>query len=1301
MLSNKWLQWVFVGITVAYGGLQMSGQSTVVQLPNINVAAGIPSGSTQTICSASIATPNGTQDGDGCPATQATFSGVQSVATDGYGNIYFADSTHTQLRVLYNGNSMLATAIAAAYPSSYHLTAASIKIGTVYTISGGCSTGSSGCYASTPQTGLQGNATILSNINAVALDGDGNVFFFDGNHLRMFFVNSNSTKVKSLFVAAGAATSTMTWIQGDNYLLLKNYSGYNGDGTSANSATTAINTPHGLVVDANENIYIADTVNNAVRKVTASTGIISTFVGGPGCVQGTSSSCTKTSTGDGGPSTSATTAMPWDLTFDSNGNLYVVENYTKKVRVVYLGTGAVPGITSPVTGDIYTVAGGGSSTNSGASALNIQFTGPTGIGLDANDNIYIADSGNRVWMIDKNTRIGVILAGGGSATPVGGACSSTNANGSQASDKIGDGCLGIQATLSTPNGRIAFDASRSAYITDSGDNIVRVLNRNNVFSATSLGSSSAMKTLGFVSLATQTLGAVGLGIEGNTGSDFANAGLSTCSSGLTFNAGTTCLLNLAFTPMLPGGRKGFLQLSSSTSSVIGGFYLGGQGTGAEIAVDAGTQANVGTGIAPSGIAADAAGNLYIADTTSASLLQYAGSSATVPVALITGLSSPGQVAVDGEGNVAVADAGNNRVAVYNKAGQIVSTSGTGLNGPQGVAFDTTGDLYIADTGNSRVIEIAANGATRVLSATLTSPARLSFDGAGNLYILDSSAAQIVEIPGATGSQSNVSAATYTPSDMALDAAGNLYVLDSAGLQVGVVSSSGSIYTLLSGLKHPSALAVDALGNVYVADSQSSSGIALNRQLSTIQFGNINRNTSSLASSFLLTSIGSQDTQFSSSAVAAATGDMAVFSITPGQSGGCSSTLLTVGSRCSLSATFTPTSVQSYNATLTFPSNVSSANATVVKLQGAGVQLNATAVAVTLTSPSSMNNLQYGTPLILSVTLTPVTGTGTPTGTFAIYVNGIKQTTVAIGSGTVSYSVTPDAGPVVVTAVYSGDTVFASSNGAINLTVLPVSTSTALTIAYNLSIATPNIVLTAQVSSVVPGVTGIITFYNGSTALGIVTLDAKGAATLTLTNLALTNLAFSADYSGTSNFAASNSGVQNVSQDFGMTTSLSASTVQGGIATTSFTVTPYFGLSGTIQFSCSGLPANSVCRPFPQTISLTGSNDPAKTVQLQIFTSIAPETSKADPMEMFHTARFPIMMVALFFLWPLRRAKKAGKNIVWLICVGMLSTLTLVGCSSSPAPTPGTQAGVYNVTLTATASNGAIHNAALTLTVGAK
>ncbi|MFQ5873899.1 MAG: serine/threonine protein kinase, partial [Dehalococcoidia bacterium] len=194
-----------------------------------------------------------------------------------------------------------------------------------------------------------------------------------------------------------------------------------------------LNTPCGLTVDDEGNFYIADTVNNRIRKVDTA-GIITT-------VAGTGQAGFS---GDGGPAIEAQINNPKDAALDGNGNLYIADNFNRRVRRV-----------SP-SGVITTVAGGGRGTQDGVPATEVELGDPEGLAVDPAGNLYIADFGS-VWRVDRSGII-TVIAGGGRA--------------------LGDGGPATEADM-VP-GDVVIDLRGNLYIADVGTHRVRQVDPSSI-----------------------------------------------------------------------------------------------------------------------------------------------------------------------------------------------------------------------------------------------------------------------------------------------------------------------------------------------------------------------------------------------------------------------------------------------------------------------------------------------------------------------------------------------------------------------------------------------------------------------------------------------------------------------------------------------------------------------------------------------------------------------------------------------------------------------------------------------------
>ena len=211
---------------------------------------------------------------------------------------------------------------------------------------------------------------------------------------------------------------------------------------------------------------------------------------------------------------------------------------------------------------------------------------------------------------------------------------------------------------------------------------------------------------------------------------------------------------------------------------------------------------------PKGVAVDASGNVYIADTNDNALKEWNPSTQMVRTLVSAGLNQPYGVAVDGSGNVYIADSGNGAIKEWKAATQTVSTLVSGLDFPEGVAVDASGNLYIADTYPNAIEEWNASTQTvsTLVSSGLSFPEGVAVDRSGNVYIADTDDDAIKEWNASTKTVSTLVTlgALSFPAGVAVDAAGNVYIADNG---TGAIeewnASAQTVSTLVSsGLERP-------------------------------------------------------------------------------------------------------------------------------------------------------------------------------------------------------------------------------------------------------------------------------------------------------------------------------------------------------------------------------------------------------------------------------------------------------------------------------------------------------------------
>jgi len=377
---------LFALVMLVYGFVAVSGsacaQITLPAYDYINTVAG-----------------NGTGGyaGDNGLATNAEIKVVNGMAVDAYGNIYIADSSNNRIRKVNSAT------------------------GIITTVAGNGSSGYNG-------DGIQAISAELNNPNGVAVDGYGNIYIADTSNYRIRKVTVSTGIITTV---AGEGVTGLGCI----------FNNYNGDNQQATSAY--LDNPTGVAVDTSGNIYIADTCNNRIRKVTASTGIITTVAGNG----------SKGYNGDLILATGAELYWPVSVTLDGYGNIYIADNQNNRVREVIVSTGIIT-----------TLAGTGLAgfTGDGGLAIVADLNNPSGVASDQSGNVYIADRYNNRIRVVSNGNIKT-FAGTGNVKSL--FCWS---------NYTGDGILATNAPLSCPES-VAIDMNENVYIADTNNYRIRVV----------------------------------------------------------------------------------------------------------------------------------------------------------------------------------------------------------------------------------------------------------------------------------------------------------------------------------------------------------------------------------------------------------------------------------------------------------------------------------------------------------------------------------------------------------------------------------------------------------------------------------------------------------------------------------------------------------------------------------------------------------------------------------------------------------------------------------------------------------
>jgi sugar lactone lactonase YvrE len=992
--------------------------------------------------------------GDGCQATAMVFNGsvdLRSVVADPFGNLYLTDANASMVRKI-SPNGVISNF--AGYVSG---------TACVPSATAGC----------TP------TLVKLNKPRGVSSDPQGNIYIA-GYSDNKVYKYSMSTGLLYLVAGNGTKPSAPT--------------AANGDGGAATSAM--LNGPRGVWADSVGNIYIADTTDNKIRVV-SSTGVIQTFVG----------TGTATSTGDNGLAVDATIDNPQGVLVDANDNVYIAD--TKSVRVVcvtcepgsalYQLLGKV-GFASPQNGYIYTVAGGGSSAYTGPVLATSISMSPQKLAVDNGGNLYISDGSGAIWFVDSRTAFIRAIAGNSTT-----ACST-------ATNSIGDGCPATQAIIGDGGNGIGVgtDTLGNIYISDTLNARIRKVSTNLVSPATATGSTATQPVLVHY--------IAGDGPAATNALAFTSSEWKLGSPACTTNADTTtdCLINASFTPAVPGARSTPLTLNSSAGNTafVG---LSGVGLGAGATLDPASQISFGANLQAAGLATDNAGNVYVADANSKSLLRFAPASITqgtsATAATLATLTSPSAVAVDARGYVYVADSSTGQITQVSPAG-VATTLAFQFTKPDGLAVDALDNLYVSDASAQAVYQLSPiTGAQVTLPVgSLSAPAGLAIDPSGNLLITDPGAGAIYRFSLQSGTRTAVSSSAVKPSAIQTDAAGNLLIADTASILAVPASSNSAGFTVAS--LAPSALAIDSAGNLYTG---SNGGVTkLTRTQGSVSFATA---TAAPQTVSMLES-GNQALQLSSVSQT----DTTDYSLTAGASTDCTvsgglPSGLAVGGACTLTATFTPTTFANPTDTATFNGNLANANLSTpsaVQMVLTGPTTPPTA-AITLGafSPSSP---VYGQTVTVSAT---VSGPAvTPTGTVVFTVDGSAIST-NLASGVATATLTGlSAGTHTISAAYTSTDGFSSAaTSPVTLTVAQASTSVALVASPNPATQGQPDLLTATVSG--PGTLGgSVVFTAGGKTLCTSSINGSGVATCSFTPSVPGSLAITAQYQGDQNHTGS-------------------------------------------------------------------------------------------------------------------------------------------------------------------------------------
>ena len=593
------------------------------------------------------------------------------------------------------------------------------------------------------------------------------------------------------------------------------------DGTGSNAR---FNQPAGIAIRSDGNLYVADRGNHTIRSITPA-GEVATFAGAAG-ISGSEN-------GDNVPDWRFNS--PSDVAFSSSGDLYIADTGNHTIRKITTAPGLVASDFAGQTG----VPGSANGTGTVA-----QFNAPSGVAVDGAGNVFVGDTGNHTIRRITPTRSTSTLAGlPGSA---GSADGTTTA-----------------ARFNRPVG-VAVDSAGFVYVADSGNNTIRKVN--------SVGTPTVVTTL---------------------------AG-SAASAGSADGTGSAARFNMPLGVALDSSPNANVYVADTGNNTIRMITAAGAVT--TLAGRAATGGDDGNGIdarfnQPAGMTINAAGDVILADRGNHTVRKVTPAGDVTTLAGLAGSSgssdsdqgparfnTPSDVAIDAGGNIYVADTGNHTIRKITPAGVVTTfagfagssgtADGTGstarFNSPSGLAVDSSGNVYVADTGNHAIRRIVPAGPTGgvgtvslfaglpavqgsanggLAAARFNSPRGLAIDGTGSIYVADtgnhtirkitpnsvSTFAGAAGIPGAADAASGANARFRSPHNVAVDGANNLYVADAGNHTIRKLTPAGLVTTLAgvplnSGnadgdgsaarFSGPQGVAVDGGGNLYVGDTSN-------------------------------------------------------------------------------------------------------------------------------------------------------------------------------------------------------------------------------------------------------------------------------------------------------------------------------------------------------------------------------------------------------------------------------------------------------------------------------------------------
>ncbi len=1055
-----------------------------------------------------------------------------------------------------------------------------------------------------------------------------------------------------------------------------NGAGYGGDGMLANSSSSQFSYPVGMAYDSNGNLFIADESNHVVRRIDHTTGDLSTFAGqqaNPGFspVTGTA------------PAASAQFGSLAGLVVDSSNNVYVTDRTN---NVVWK-------ITSGGTVSIFAGNGAGScggpqtdTLGDGCPATDATLDNPWALGIDANNNIYIADSYNDlVREVSSSTGNISIFAGDISDAGTFGDC-----NASLYSISGPGPYLATQAHLCFPDG-IAFDGSGNAYISSATRDMVQIVNSSGYISTfagtgtrstTGDGGPATAATLnepagiyvdpaGRVYISDFFGGEIRMvdssgninDVMGTTHGELNNDSIGEPDTEAIYNSSTGqysgaadgiySILMDPYGNILASDSSGDAITSAGTT---GQYYFGNQQIYQTVTT---TSLNAGSAFYPAYI---------VISNPSGVTLNFTG---TPTVSTLTPSSTPEAFAITG-GTCSFPGS----LAPGNSCTVVVSFTPT-----TDAAY--TGTITLDSNANSSPNTINLSGAgtgTCSYSASLTSPA--SFSSPPNV----TSATQPATLTntGVCPISTNTSSAAIINNSPSGSSAFTLVSNNCpATLNAGAACTFNISFTpaALTSYSAQMQLNIPDYGDIYSnLDGTGITAPAVSFNPASITFPSTTDGSTASAMSTVMTNVG--NASLTNIVITLAGTNPGYFAFSGTNNCG---TSLAAGASCTISVNFTPqSSITNYSATISVADNAAG-SPQAVALTGTGAAGLAPVVVNDTETIHTADTPGVTLPVLVADNETVHT-TDAP---------ALALPTLILDNETVHTTDTPSFPQSAL--IVDTETIQTTDTPAMN--ILTSSTTTLLTASTAMPAAGNLVTFTATVSSAGGTPTGNVTFYDGPTAIGTVPLS-NGTAVYSTSSLSDGPHSISAVYAGNASFLTSTSNilaemVTDFTLSLGPGSGLGLTILPGKSGTYTILLTPPSdGYSGTISLSASGLPAGATASFNPNAVTL-GGNPVTSTLTITIPAASA-QVRPISPLRTWTQTRTrtgtPLLLGALLSLLGLRRARKRG-----LLRLLVLFCICILGVSSCGGPFFTQPQKSYTVTITGTSGTDS-HSATITLIV---